>query len=146
MSIRKSSIGFCVIYDFIGIERKIMDPTLTSELEKDLIVSFARGGKKVSGIVHWNGFDIVFNESLKVHRTRTQLFLMKFLWNGTFFVLHSFKQKNQAFNFVVFMEKCEKRVNEELQTARMIELRKSLNYIKETEWQYEPIEKLIGQA
>lgn len=56
------------------------------------------------------------------------------------------KQKNQAFNFVVFMEKCEKRVNEELQTARMIELRKSLNYIKETEWQYEPIEKLIGQA
>lgn len=44
------------------------------------------------------------------------------------------------------MEKCEKRVNEELQTARMIELRKSLNYIKETEWQYEPIEKLIGQA
>lgn len=44
------------------------------------------------------------------------------------------------------MEKCEKRVNEELQAARMVELRKSLNYIKETEWKYEPIEKLIGQA
>lgn len=44
------------------------------------------------------------------------------------------------------MEKCEKRVNEEMQTARMAELRKSLSHIKETEWQYEPIEKLIGQA
>lgn len=55
-------------------------------------------------------------------------------------------QKNQAFNFVVFMEKCEKKVSEELQAARMIELRKSLNFIKETEWQYEPIEKHIGQA
>lgn len=44
------------------------------------------------------------------------------------------------------MDKCEKRVNEELQAARMVELRKALNYIKETEWQYEPIEKLIGQA
>lgn len=44
------------------------------------------------------------------------------------------------------MDKCEKRVNEELQAARMIELRKALNFIKETEWQYEPIEKLIGQA
>lgn len=68
---------------------------------------------------------------------------MKLKWK---FLLFFLLQKNQAFNFVVFMEKCEKRVNEELQTARMIELRKSLNYIKETEWQYEPIEKLIGQA
>lgn len=59
---------------------------------------------------------------------------------------YCFVQKNHSFNFVVFMEKCEKKVNEELQTARMIELRKSLSFIKETDWQYEPIEKLIGQA
>lgn len=44
------------------------------------------------------------------------------------------------------MDKYEKRVNEELQANRMVELRKSMNYIKETEWKYEPIEKFIGQA
>lgn len=44
------------------------------------------------------------------------------------------------------MEKCEKKVSEEIQAARMADLRKSLNFIKETEWQYEPIEKHIGQA
>lgn len=36
-----------------------MDPALTSELEKDLVVSFARGGKKVSlisGKLTWCSF------------------------------------------------------------------------------------------
>lgn len=31
-----------------------MDPALTSELEKDLIVSFARGGKKVNDLLDFN--------------------------------------------------------------------------------------------
>lgn len=45
----------------------------------------------------------------------------------------------------MFMEKCEKRAMEEQHAARMNELRKTLDYIKETEWKYDPIEKHIGQ-
>lgn len=44
------------------------------------------------------------------------------------------------------MNKLEKQANDEIQTDRMAELRKELAYIKETEWQYEPIEKHIGQT
>lgn len=37
-------------------------------------------------------------------------------------------------------------VEEESHQARMKTLREQLDYLKNTEWKYEPIEKYIGQA
>lgn len=49
------------------------------------------------------------------------------------------------FNFTVYVEASEKRVQQENHLNRLQKLRKELNHIKETDWQYEPIEKYIGQ-
>lgn len=60
--------------------------------------------------------------------------------NGLYF------QNSKLHLFVFHLNKLEKQANDEIQTDRMTELRKELTYIKETEWQYEPIEKHIGQT
>lgn len=44
------------------------------------------------------------------------------------------------------VEMGEKRTQKENHINRLQNLRKELNYIKTTDWQYEPIEKYIGQA
>lgn len=44
------------------------------------------------------------------------------------------------------MEKSAKRVQQENHSNRLQQLRKELNYIKETDWQYDPIEKYLGQS
>lgn len=49
------------------------------------------------------------------------------------------------FNFTVYVEASEKRVQQENHLNRLQKLRKELNHIKETDWQYDPIEKYIGQ-
>lgn len=50
------------------------------------------------------------------------------------------------FNSTAHVEASEcKRVQQENHLNRMQKLRKELNHIKETDWQYEPIEKYIGQ-
>lgn len=48
-------------------------------------------------------------------------------------------------NFTVYVEASEKRVQQENHLQRLQKLRKELSHIKETDWQYEPIEKYIGQ-
>lgn len=55
------------------------------------------------------------------------------------------QKKDEEFEFMMFMEKSDKRKMEEQHAARMHELRKSLDYIKQTEWMYEPIDKLLGE-
>lgn len=51
-----------------------MDPALTSELEKDLFVSFTRGGKKVSNIYRYKSIDFFLSKFSKNLLKTTDIF------------------------------------------------------------------------
>lgn len=51
--------------------------------------------------------------------------------------------KNVAIHTLTMIN--QRQSNSEVHQNRMKELRKELEYLKETEWKYEPIEKYIGQ-
>lgn len=50
------------------------------------------------------------------------------------------------FNFMMYIEVGEKKTQMENHLKRVQDLRKELTHIKETDWQYDSIEKHIGQS
>lgn len=47
--------------------------------------------------------------------------------------------------FYIFVDLCENNLKLENHANRLQSLRKELNYVKETDWQYDSIEKILGQ-
>lgn len=56
------------------------------------------------------------------------------------------KKFNSQVNFIVYVEVCEQNLQEDNHTARLAFLRESLKIIQRSKWQYDPIDKLIGQS
>lgn len=50
------------------------------------------------------------------------------------------------FNFQLYIELGEQRVQSDNHEKRLLAMRKECEHLKATEWQYDPIEKHIGQA
>ncbi|XP_055626782.1 uncharacterized protein LOC129768871 [Toxorhynchites rutilus septentrionalis] len=55
------------------------------------------------------------------------------------------KQGIVRVKFYLYVEMCENNLQLENHVKRLQNLRKEINYIKDTDWQYEPIEKILGQ-
>ncbi|XP_055703321.1 uncharacterized protein LOC129801909 [Phlebotomus papatasi] len=56
------------------------------------------------------------------------------------------RQAYARVKFLLYVEIGEDSLQLENHMKRLQNLRKELSYIKKTEWQYDPIDKLIGQA
>ncbi|XP_053684702.1 uncharacterized protein LOC128734497 [Sabethes cyaneus] len=55
------------------------------------------------------------------------------------------KQGIVRVKFYLYAEMCENNLQLENHVKRLQNLRKELNYIKETDWQYETMDKFFGQ-
>lgn len=55
------------------------------------------------------------------------------------------KQGIVRVKFYLYVEMCENNLQLENHVKRLQNLRKELNYIKETDWQYEAMDKFFGQ-
>lgn len=56
------------------------------------------------------------------------------------------RRKYNHYNLQLFVEMGEKRLQMESHEKRVVALRKELDVLKSTDWQYDPIEKYIGQT
>lgn len=56
------------------------------------------------------------------------------------------KQGIVRVKFYLYVEMCESNLQLENHMKRISNIRKELVHIKNTDWQYDPIEKYIGQA
>lgn len=61
-------------------------------------------------------------------------------------VAEAAERLNARFNFIYYIERSEDKLQNEGHEKRLQSLRKVLTDIKDTEWQYDPIEKYIGQS
>lgn len=56
------------------------------------------------------------------------------------------RKQHTRLNFIHYVETGEQKIQAENHESRLANLRKELINLKETDWQYEPIEKYIGQS